>query len=229
MTSSAIVRPKDAASLIPFRRSNKGEIEILMGRRHVKHSFVPEYYVFPGGRVDPDDRIAIPATDAREDVTARVARSCGHDRAKARAFAMAAVRETYEETGLMLGKPGNHHSDQQPRSWQHVTDSGFDPDLQCLDYVARARTPTRSPIRFDARFFVADAGNAEGNLAGSGELEDLNWRTLKKCMELQLIDVTEFLLGEFLPDYFENPPVNETARPVPFFCFVGLKSRVIFG
>jgi 8-oxo-dGTP pyrophosphatase MutT (NUDIX family) len=229
MTVSAIVRPRDAASLIPYRRSTSGKIEILMGRRHVKHSFVPEYYVFPGGRVDPDDRRALAATDARDDVTIRVARSCRNDRNKARAFAMAAIRETYEETGLMLGKPGGHLAAKQPKSWHHVVGSGLAPDLQCLDYVARARTPTQSPIRFDARFFLADASAAEGELAGSGELEDLKWRDLEQCMRLQLIDVTEFLLGELLPDYFENPPSNTAERPVPFFCFVGMKSRVIDG
>jgi 8-oxo-dGTP pyrophosphatase MutT (NUDIX family) len=228
MTDTPIVRPRDAASLIPYRRSKSGKIEILMGRRHVKHSFVPEYYVFPGGRVDPDDSLALPATDARADVLSRVARSCRKDTNKARAFAMAAVRETYEETGLMLGKP-DAAPGQQPNSWSHVFDSGLGPDLHSLDYVARARTPTRSPIRFDARFFVADTSQAEGKLGGSGELEDLKWRTIDQCMKLQLIDVTEFLLGEFLPDYFENPPVNSADRPVPFFCFVGMKSRVIDG
>jgi 8-oxo-dGTP pyrophosphatase MutT (NUDIX family) len=142
---------------------------------------------------------------------------------------MAAVRETFEETGLMLGKPAHAQADSQPESWRHIVETGLGPDLQCLDYVARARTPTASPIRFDARFFIADASQAEGSLGGSGELEDLKWRNLKQCMELQLIDVTEFLLGEFLPQYFENPPVDTVQRPVPFFCFVGMKSRVLDG
>ena len=229
MTGRVIVRPRDAASLIPYRRSNNGKIEFLMGRRHAKHSFVPEYHVFPGGRVDRDDSVALPATDAREDVTARVARSCGQDRIKARAFAMAAVRETYEETGLMLGKSSDLRPDQQPQTWSHVTETGLGPDLQSLDYVARARTPTASSIRFDARFFIADAAQAEGSLGGSGELEDLKWRGIDECMQLRLIDITEFLLGTFLPDYFENPPENTVERPVPFFCFVGMKSRVING
>jgi 8-oxo-dGTP pyrophosphatase MutT (NUDIX family) len=229
MSTRVVVRPRDAASLIPFRRSKSGVVEILMGRRHVRHSFVPEYYVFPGGRVDPDDKRAIPATQAREDVTARVARSCGQNRDKARAFAMAAVRETYEETGLMLGKPSSLKPDQQPQTWGHVVDTGLGADLDCLDYVARARTPALSPIRFDARFFLADASSAIGTLGGSGELEDLKWRSLKDCMKLQLIDVTEFLLGEFLPDYFENPPLETNDRPVPFFCFIGTKSRVLRG
>ena len=224
-----VVRPKDAASLIPYRRSNSGVIEILMGRRHVKHSFVPEYYVFPGGRVDRDDRHAVPATEASEDVTLRVARSCGQNRDKARAFAMAAVRETFEETGLMFGKPSDLVPNQQPSSWEHVVRTGLGADLEKLDYVARARTPAQSPIRFDARFFIADAEHAEGTLGGSGELEELKWRSLEDCMKLQLIDVTEFLLGEFLPDYFANPPERTSDRPVPFFCFVGMKSRVLNG
>jgi 8-oxo-dGTP pyrophosphatase MutT (NUDIX family) len=222
-----VAPPRDAASLIPYRRSRSGGIEVLMGRRHSKHSFVPDFYVFPGGGVDRADRRATAATSLRPDVTARVARSCRGSFARAVAFAMSAVRETYEETGLMLGAAMDQVPTEISAEWTHVYASGLGPDLAALDYVARARTPSHSPIRFDARFFLADAEAASGALGGTGELEDLSWRSLDDALKLPLVDVTEFLLGELLPAYFEAPPKPDPARPVPFFCFVRGRARVI--
>ena len=94
---------------------------------------------------------------------------------------------------------------------------------------ARARAGSRwqSPSRFEARCFLADAEAASGGLGGTGELEDLSWRSLDDALKLPLVDVTEFLLGELLPAYSEAPPKPDPARPVPFFCFVRGRARVI--
>ena len=221
--------PRHAASLIPYRRTRNGTVEVLMGRRHTRHSFVPDFYVFPGGGVDRADRRAVPATPLPADVTARVARSCRHDPARAVAFAMSAVRETYEETGLMIGAAMDKFPDPVSEEWAHVYQTGLGPDLAALDYVARARTPSYSPIRFDARFFMADAGAAAGTLGGTGELAEMAWRSFEQALKLPLVDVTEFLLGELLPAYFEAPPKPDPARVVPFFCFLRGRARVIYG
>ena len=53
-----------------------------------------------------------------------------------------------------------------------------------------------SPIRFHARFFVADAAGATGTLGGSGELLDLHWVSMVEAFKLPIVDVTEFMLGE---------------------------------
>ena len=50
------VRPKDAATLILVDRSGPAP-KVLLGKRHARHKFMPGRYVFPGGRVDPDDRL----------------------------------------------------------------------------------------------------------------------------------------------------------------------------
>src|SRR5690606_13980062 len=97
-------RPKDAATLILYRQSSKN-IEILMGERSGKHSFMPNTYVFPGGRVGASDSRIPPARDLRDDVMARLLRG-GATPARARALGIAAVRETFEETGLRLA--GNY-------------------------------------------------------------------------------------------------------------------------
>jgi len=224
-----IARPKDAASLIPYRRRRDGKIEVLMGRRHTRHSFVPDFYVFPGGRVDRADGRARAATPLRADVATRVARSCRHNTDRAIAVALSAVRETYEETGLMLGAPMTEPPTNISEEWNHVYQTGLGPDLAALEYVARARTPSYSPIRFDARFFMADASAASGTLGGTGELEDMAWRSFEEALKLPLVDVTEFLLGELLPAYFERPPEPDAARTVPFFCFLRGRARVIDG
>jgi 8-oxo-dGTP pyrophosphatase MutT (NUDIX family) len=140
---------------------------------------MPDVYVFPGGRLDPADAQVAPLRPLRAEVIARFAGICTPKRAQA--LAVAAVREAHEETGLLLG----------------TTDtSGIRPDLAGLDVLARAITPSESPIRFHARFFIADGSQAAGQLGGSGELLDLHWAPLPEALKLPLADVTEFMLGE---------------------------------
>ena len=82
-----------------------------------------------------------------------------------------ALRETEEETGLVLAH-----------------------DHGPLSLAARAITPTISPVRFHARFFVVDADLAQGEAADSHELADLAWRTLDDSLQLPLFDITEAVL-----------------------------------
>ena len=118
-----------------------------MGLRGAGHRFMPNRLVFPGGAVDPADRTASAAAEPRPEVLAMLGR--GAQPRLARALVVAAARELQEETGLSLGSP---------------------PRLDRVDYLCRAITPPASPIRFNARFLVADAADVEGELAGSGEL-----------------------------------------------------------
>jgi len=172
------VRPRDAASLALIRQRD-GHAEVLMGRRARRHRFLPDVYVFPGGGVDRGDHRILPLTPLRPEVVHLLAQSASH--ARARALAVAAVRETWEETGLALGR----------------LDGGvLRPELHALDHIVRAITPTASPIRFHARFFVADGERLKGRLQGNGELLDLDWRPIERCLALPLADITEFVLGE---------------------------------
>jgi 8-oxo-dGTP pyrophosphatase MutT (NUDIX family) len=97
------VEPKDAATLIIVDRS-EAESKVLLGRRHKRHVFLPGKFVFPGGRVDPADRtmpVAKPVhaeTERKLLVGSRL--HAGHE---ARALALAAIRETFEETGIVVG------------------------------------------------------------------------------------------------------------------------------
>ncbi len=172
------VTPRDAASLVVLRRAG-GEPEVLLGRREPRHRFMPNVLVFPGGRLDPGDFRQPVARRLRPAVAARMARHVSP--ARAQGLAVAAVRETFEETGLVFGE---------------IRGGALCPALDALDFVARAITPPDSPIRFHARFFMADAARAGGTLAGNGELLDLRWFGLEEAVELPLADVTEFVLGE---------------------------------
>ncbi|MGV8995835.1 MAG: NUDIX hydrolase [Parvibaculaceae bacterium] len=181
------VRPRDAASLVVVDMTGP-EPRILMGKRHAKMRFVPDAFVFPGGKLDAGDLLATPATALS-----------GIERfgspAKAQALAMAAVRETFEETGMLLTKAGSVGNN-GGAGWEHFLTNGIAPDLAALKGLARAITPRQSPIRFHARFFVATAENITGTLKGSGELEDLDWYPLSAALKLPVIDVTEFVLHE---------------------------------
>ncbi|MHA1537562.1 MAG: NUDIX hydrolase [Alphaproteobacteria bacterium] len=185
-------RPRDAASLIVLRRTASG-LEILMGRRPPKSRFMPDAFVFPGGRVDVGDARVQSATHISAELEAHLTRSCRP--ARARALAMAAVRETFEETGLLLGAPGSVGGTRN-QSWSAIGAGGLAPDLARLDYIARAVTNHDSAIRFDARFFMADAKYFSGTLGGSGELLDLAFVPFEAARGLPSAVITQFVLSE---------------------------------
>jgi len=198
------VRPRDASSLILLRK-HRGSWEVLMGRRARGHRFVPDYFVFPGGRVDLADRGRPALKPLREEVLTAVGRHT-RSRARAEALAVAAARETMEETGLVLG---TLEADQ------------YRPDLEALTYYYRAITPPESPIRFHARFFLAPADAAEGKLGGSGELEDLDWISVEEALRRPLVDVTEFLLHRLAGQLATDPAQVWAQRPkVPLFGYL---------
>ena len=201
----AAVRPKDAATLIMLRRGAE-KPRVLMGKRHRSHSFMPDLWVFPGGKVDRIDYRAPAATELREPVLASLMKTAPVN--KARALAMAAVRETFEEVGLKLGRPAPKARLSGP--WAEFGAEGVLPDLEALDLIARAITPPYRPKRFDARFFTAEAERLVSlePTAGSGELDEIAWVNLDEAMQLDLPAVTRFVLQELalrLEDHTRRP------------------------
>lgn len=172
--------------------------EILMGRRARRHRFLPDMYVFPGGRVDRSDHRVRALSPLRPEVARQLERSCSPGRA--RALAVAAVRETWEETGLALGELSN---------------GTLSPALDRLEHVMRAITPPASPIRFHARFFLAEGTGLNGELRGNGELLDLDWRPIDACLALPLADITEYVLGEMQ----SRARASQTPDRVPLFTY----------
>lgn len=186
------VVPKDAASLMLLRESG-GTVEVLMGQRHTKSPFMPDIYVFPGGKIEADDWTIPPSRQLDPAVSTALRATSKCSEAKAAALANAAIRETWEEVGLMLGEDAEPAHSQGP--WAGFTSEGLRPDHGCLRMIGRAITPTNSPYRFHARFLAAPASRARGKLADSHELADLGWHSLDEALKLPIIDVTECMLG----------------------------------
>ncbi len=201
------VKPKDSASMLVLRRGARG-LEVLMGRRGRKAVF-SNAYVFAGGKVDKVDALPVPASALDPTLEQRISTSP----AKARAFAMAAVRETFEETGLILGTPGDL-GDTGGQSWDEMRALGLAPALGKLGYVGHAITPASRAVRFNARFFCAWEEDMVGELGGSGELTDLAYLPVEEALKLQMVDVTQFMLEEML-----RREDNDFATPTsyPFF------------
>jgi 8-oxo-dGTP pyrophosphatase MutT (NUDIX family) len=167
-------RPRDAATLILVR----GGAEVMMGQRSKGHVFMPDKWVFPGGRVDPGDARAKAATELTAETEALL-RKGTISRRPPRAFALAAVRETLEEAGLTVGGPQG-------------------PELDKLNFIARAITPPYRPRRFDARFFMADADAvlAHHEPVQGEELLHVRWFSLDEAKALDLPSITRFVLRE---------------------------------
>lgn len=181
---------------------------------------MPGKFVFPGGRVEADDRRMpyIGELDPRTE-GALVARVLRPTATLGRSLALAALRETYEETGLMLGQK----VDAMPRGpregpWSAFFEGRVLPDLGSIRYIGRAITPPRRPKRFDTRFFAMDreavATEAAGFVGPDKELTELAWVTLAEARELDLPPITKVMLDELEQRIAEG---FRSDLPVPFY------------
>jgi 8-oxo-dGTP pyrophosphatase MutT (NUDIX family) len=188
-------RPKDAATLILVRRRQRG-YEVLMGQRAKGHVFMPDKWVFPGGRVEREDALAPAYRELSEDAEAALSKEGA--RRRPRAYALAAVREVFEETGLVVGVRGGPPGP-SPRGWASYGAHNAAPDLSHLAFIARAVTPPYRPRRFDARFFLAEADQVlldDRPVSGDQELLHTEWFAFADAQRLDLPNVTRFVLGE---------------------------------
>lgn len=187
------LRPRLAASLILTRPASR-ELEVLMGRRSARHVFMPNKYVFPGGRVDRADATGPYSADLSASAMTVMCRTLPEHRA--RAAAIAAVRETVEETGLLVARPALCKS--RHANWKPFRDEKLAPDLSALRLITRAVTPPGRTRRFDTWFFTADVSALYDDRAPapSPELEDVRWVPLSKTHTLDLPMVTHFVLDE---------------------------------
>src|SRR5712672_1004173 len=172
-------RPKDAATLILIDRSGERP-KVLVGKRHDNVVFMPGKFVFPGGRVDKsDNRVPIAASITNELEANLLKGSPKIVASRARALAVAAIREACEETGLCLGRKSNGAVPALEGAWKPFTEASLLPDPSGLFLIARAITPPGRVRRFDTRFFTADASaiahRVEGVIHADAELVELVW------------------------------------------------------
>ncbi|MDO6560939.1 NUDIX hydrolase [Paraglaciecola chathamensis] len=211
------VKPKDAATLIIVRRDNTHP-QILMGKRSSEHKFMPNKFVFPGGKVDVGDSRIRPPNDLHPSVLQRLMKGCSESRA--RALALAAIRETFEETGLLLGEADNLTIKSRSLQWQAFLQHGINPRLDTLSLIARAITPPYRNRRFDTRFFMVDADIIQGDVheapQGSGELLAMHWVSLVDAEKLDLPIITRMILKE-VKQRLTNGQTPEAEGPFIYF------------
>ncbi len=137
---------------------------------------------------------------------------------KARTLALAAIRETFEETGLVLGAKHGEMGPPPEGPWADFVKAGFYPDLSVLHFVARAITPPGRSRRFDARFFSVDASSIahkiDNVVHADAELVELVWVPLAEARTLDLPMITHIVLQE-LQDRVEAGFGRDL--PVPFY------------
>ena len=145
------------------------------------------------------------------------------------------MRETYEETGLLIGSTrwsgvctfrGDDDCFFTPecnicahlQSYAEQKQRTVDEDLSKLDYLGRTLTPTHVPIRFAARIFVVDANHTTGVLKPSSELSDVGFYSVTDALAgLEMVDVTQWMLGELLRRYTTGARNAIPAHPFYFY------------
>ena len=210
------VRPVDAGSLVIVDAS-QSEPRILFGRRRPDLRFAPGKYVFPGGRVDAADTLLARSEPFPETEVAKLLVDMKRwpSKARARALALAAVRETFEETGLIIGKAQS--GGRAPGAWQAFLDTGYGPDLSGLVMMARAITPVSSPRRFQARFFLVSADAIRHRVdERDHEFGDLVWATFEQARALELHSMTRAIVDD-VEDLLAIAPDQRATQPVPYY------------
>jgi len=209
-------RPHDAATLILIDRSGRVP-RVLMGRRHHGHVFMPGRYVFPGGRLERGDG-TVPAMGALQDhVERRLGTGALRASATAHAIVCAALRETAEETGLLIGRPAAQPA-RLGAGWEDFSRAGLVPSVEGVCFVGRSITPRGLARRYDTRFLAVDADRIAAKLDGAvhdeAELVELTWSTIPETAALDLHPITRFILTE-LESRIEAGIDRDL--PVPFF------------
>jgi 8-oxo-dGTP pyrophosphatase MutT (NUDIX family) len=226
------VKIRDAATMLVIDRAGPTP-KVLLGRRHHGHKFMPGKYVFPGGRVERTDRRMRAATALDKRVEARLMKEVRYPSAeKSRGFPLAAIREVFEETGLILGTrtdqplaalpreqlKGEAGRDTPSDEWAKFMRFGVAPDLAAVHFIARAVTPPGRPRRFDTRFFAVDAdaiaARIDGVVSPDTELVELVWLPIEESLKLDMPGITMAVLEELkirTADGFTHD------LPVPFY------------
>jgi 8-oxo-dGTP pyrophosphatase MutT (NUDIX family) len=204
-------RPRLSATLILLRGDLKNP-EVLMGKRAAGHGFMPSKSVFPGGKAERSDAFAPTASAFMPTTQAALLRHLSASRAHA--AGAAAIRETFEETGLLLARSCSLKSGgKAPKGWEGFATRGLGADLSALSLTARAITPPYHPKRFDAWFFTARADGLIDlpECTASSELEDLAWLKFEDTKALDTPIITRIILDEV------EKRLTDPSRPLPFY------------
>lgn len=203
--------PKPAATAVLVRDSAGGPEQLLL-KRHRSSGFVPGAYVFPGGRLDPED-----GEPALLKMLGRVPRGAEG------AYWLAAMREVFEETGVLLARSRDGaacrdaSSDEALARWREALLLGeaslldvlqaehLRPDISRMVYCSHWITPVAEPKRYDTHFFLAELPAGCAATIDEREMSDALWLTADAAL-------AQFQRGE-LPMVFPTVKTIQLLQP----------------
>jgi 8-oxo-dGTP pyrophosphatase MutT (NUDIX family) len=187
--------PKPAATAVLLRDGADGP-ELLLLRRLHSAGFVPGAFVFPGGRVDDADADPVLVELLGDDIAATAGRAVPP------AFWLATIREVFEETGVLLARPGEASApatcaaaDPRLDNWRTalldgdatlldvLRETGLRPDTRSMVYCAHWITPVAEPKRYDTRFFLAALPPGCEATIDAREMSEAVWITPAAALE----------------------------------------------
>lgn len=198
---SISITPKEAATVILLREQNSREdIEVLMVKRHPKSVFVPNCYVFPGGCIEKEDlepEMEMFCRNLDRNLAFYILKN-----AKSKEIALASwiagIRETFEETGILLAydregnflADGQHHlSRVKPMGGKHgsfkelLMSNEWLLATDRLVYFAHWITPEGLPHRYDVRFFLAEVSPLLEVVTDKTELTEHIWISPREALK----------------------------------------------
>jgi 8-oxo-dGTP pyrophosphatase MutT (NUDIX family) len=210
------MHPRDAACLIVVDNDNPSRPRVLMGRRRPDLAFMPNRLVFPGGRVEASDYLAVRqgvmAPPLLSKLMAYPPSGKRPHKQRGLALAHAALRETEEETGLRMSARAGGVGAVAGRTG---------PDFSGWSFLARAITPPRFARRFDTRFFAVSAERIAGEtLPVDGEFVTIEWLTLEEARRQGAANITKIILDDLESRLHTGLPGDQDA-PVPFYFMRG--------
>ena len=191
--ANAVPTPLPAATVTLLRDTGLGP-EVLMLQRNFQSGFMPGMYMFPGGALDPEDygREATSLCERLDDRTASSVLKLGSG---GLAYWIAAIRESFEEAGILLAREGDgdlvalddpgvvarfrahrHALNAGERSFVAlVASEGLRLAVEELVYFSHWITPVGAPRRYDTRFFLAHAPSGQEPLHDNVEAINQAW------------------------------------------------------
>lgn len=231
---------KDAATILLYRQ--QPDVEFFMVKRHAKSSFMANAMVFPGGQVEKDDRGAswLGASDLEEEAILQYL--APHSPELATALLVAAVRETFEEAGVLLANAAGQPLDSSAHAVLTagrrrlntgetdfatlVSDFRLTLNFSALRYLSRWVTPPIAKRRFDARFFIARFPEGQRASPDMQETSEGAWIRPEDALQnytdglIELAPPTLRILLEFAknPGLVSGPQASDiqTMAPQPF-------------
>lgn len=190
-----------ASTVALVKNSESGDgIEILLMKRNMNDRFLPGYHVFPGGAVEDQDAHGGSFFKTHHQVDLL---SSEEEQKKIITHMMCAIRETFEESGILLAESdgkyfdmNTHNSNEKFSEYRKLIFKGeielpemmknekLTPSFRNINYLTRWITPPFSPIRYDTRFFVALSPENQMTSHDGNELVTSEWLNPQKALQL---------------------------------------------